>query len=38
MPVGVMCEQMSAHELTTQWPAFFRARRKWQEAEEAKRA
>ena len=23
MPVGEMCERMSAHELCVEWPAFF---------------
>lgn len=27
MPVGAMCEQMTAYELMVEWPAFFRARR-----------
>ena len=31
MPVGEMCERMSAHELCVQWPAFFAARRREQE-------
>lgn len=32
MPVGEMCERMSAHELTVVWPAYF----EW-EAEERER-
>lgn len=28
MPVGEMCERMSAHELTVLWPMFFEARRR----------
>lgn len=37
MPVGEMCQRMSAHELTVLWPAFFASRererkRKEQEA------
>jgi hypothetical protein len=31
-------ESMSAHELCVVWPAFFEARRRMHEAEEAKRA
>jgi hypothetical protein len=26
MPVGEMCQRMSAHELTVLWPAFFSSR------------
>lgn len=26
MPVGEMCERMSAHELCVEWPAYFVAR------------
>lgn len=26
MPVGEMCERMSAHELTVSWPLFFEYR------------
>ena len=31
-------ESMSAHELCVAWPAYFEARRRMHEAEEAKRA
>jgi hypothetical protein len=29
MPIGEMCDRMSAHELSVVWPAFYR----WQETE-----
>lgn len=35
MPVGEMCQRMSAHELGVLWPAFFEWRR--QQEEETKR-
>lgn len=35
MPVGEMCERMSAHELTVMWPCFFEARAREIEANEA---
>jgi len=38
MPVGEMCNRMSLHELTVTWPAFFAARNKQAEREEARRA
>lgn len=34
MPVGEMCDRMSAHELAVVWPAFFR----WREAEQERQA
>jgi hypothetical protein len=37
MPVGEMCERMSAHELTVAWPAFFRIRALEHEAAERDR-
>lgn len=36
MPVGEMCQRMSAHELTVLWPAFFDVRRRQQVEEERK--
>jgi hypothetical protein len=36
MPVGEMCERMSAHELGVVWPAFFAARRREQDRERDK--
>lgn len=33
MPVGEMCDRMSAHELTVLWPAYFHRRRIIQERE-----
>jgi heme A synthase len=37
MPVGEMCERMSAHELTVLWPAFFAWRRREHKREEETR-
>lgn len=34
MPVGEMCERMSAHELCVLWPAYFRARKRIADREE----
>lgn len=34
MPVGEMCERMSAHELTVMWPAFFEVRARAQKREQ----
>lgn len=37
MPVGEMCQRMSAHELTVEWPAYFKARDREQELEAKKK-
>lgn len=37
MPVGEMCQRMSAHELTVLWPAFFATRRRLEEEERRRR-
>jgi hypothetical protein len=34
MPVGEMCQRMSAHELTVLWPEFFAYRRREQKRQE----
>jgi hypothetical protein len=36
MPVGELCDRMSAHELGVEWPAFFRYRQREQERQEEK--
>jgi hypothetical protein len=33
MPIGEMCDRMSAHELCVTWPTYFR----WREAERERR-
>jgi hypothetical protein len=36
MPVGEMCERMSAHELCVLWPAYFEVEERMAEREAAK--
>lgn len=38
MPVGEMCNRMSAHELTVIWPAYFANREVRREREEQKQS
>jgi hypothetical protein len=38
MPVGEMCQRMSAHELCVMWPAYFAYRQRLQTREEARQA
>ncbi len=33
MPVGELCQRMSNHELTVEWPLFFAVRKREQERE-----
>jgi hypothetical protein len=34
MPIGEMCDRMSAHELSVIWPAYYRIKAEEREAEE----
>lgn len=38
MPVGEMCNRMSAHELTVVWPAYMAYKQRRQEAQEREEA
>ena len=38
MPVGELGKRMSLHELTVEWPAFFRARARLREEDEKRQA